>query len=263
MTFLSSIYQGAVVHERVRPKRHKLRYSVFALLLDLDELPALAAGLRLFSYNRGGLISFHDCDHGPATGEPLRPWVETRMREAGITPDGGPIRLLCYPRILGYVFNPLSVYFCYRREGALAAILYEVCNTFGERHTYVIPVADDGRLVISQSCAKSLYVSPFIGMEAVYHFRIVPPGDGICIVIRQEDANGLLLTAAFAGTQVPLTSGILARFLALFPFLTLKIICGIHWEALKMWLKGFPVFAHKPADAPVQSSVGRITSINS
>lgn len=263
MTYLSCIYRGAVLHERLRPKRHRLRYDVFALLLDLDELPALDAGLRLFSYNRRGPVSFHDRDHGPATGAPLRPWVEERMRETGLEPDGGPIRLLCYPRILGRVFNPISVFFGYRRDGALSAILYEVCNTFGERHTYVFPVRNDGHAIVRHSCAKALYVSPFIGMVADYRFRVAPPGDGVTIVIGQEDADGPMLTASFVGAREMLTGATLARTLAGFPFQNLKIIGGIHWEALRMWIKGFPVYSHTPAIAPVRSSIGRIPSEHS
>jgi DUF1365 family protein len=255
MTLQSAIYEGTVVHERVRPKRHRLRYNVFSLLLDLDELPELDRRSRLFGNNRRAPLAFHDRDHGPTTGGPLRPWVEAQLRAAGLAPDGGPIRLLCYPRVFGYVFNPISVYFCYRQDGGLDAILYEVCNTFRERHTYILPVNDRARAVIRQSCAKSLYVSPFVQMETDYHFRIVPPGDRINIVIRQEDAEGLLLAASFRGERVPLTDRSLARCLIRFPFLTLKVMAGIHWEAIKLWGKGLPVFSHKPADQPVSSSV--------
>lgn len=257
MIFQSAIYRGTVVHERVRPKRHRSSYEVFALLLDLDGLPDLDRNLLLFAHNRPGLLSFYDRDHGATTDVALRPWVEDRIRETGTEPDGGPIRLLCYPRIFGYVFNPLSVYFCYSRDGNLSTILYEVCNTFAERHTYVIPVRDTGRPVIRQSCDKSLYVSPFIGMNASYQFRIVPPGDGVNIVIRQEDADGMMLAASFKGEREMLTDRALARNLARFPLLTLKVVTGIYWEAFRMWLKGFPVFLHRPADAPVQSSIGR------
>jgi len=257
MTYRSAIYCGAVVHERRRPKRHRLRYNVFTLLLDLDELPEIDRQMRLFSYNRFAPLSFHDKDHGPATGAELKPWVEDRLAEAGVETDGGAIRLLCYPRVLGYVFNPLSVYFCYEQSGELAAILYEVCNTFQERHTYVIPVADDGRAVVRQSCAKSLYVSPFIGMDAAYRFRIVPPAAKVSVTIRQEDAEGLLLAASFFGARENLTQWSLMRCFWGLPLLSLKIILGIHWEALKMWLKGFPIYKHSPSPTPVSSSVGQ------
>ena len=258
MTVTSAIYRGTVVHDRRRPKRHHFRYRVFSLLLDLDELPALDRRSRLFAHNRWGPLSFYDADHGPTTGVPLRPWVEARLAEAGLTPDGGPIRLLCYPRIFGYVFNPLSVYFCFRRDGSLAAVLYEVCNTFRERHTYVIPVTASDRAVIRQRCAKALYVSPFIGMEAQYNFRVVPPGDGVNIVIRQEDVEGLLLAASFQGSRSPMTDRMLLRCLAAFPLLTVKIIAAIHWEALRLWIKGFRVSPHEPAAMPVQSSVASL-----
>lgn len=251
----SAIYRGEVVHERFRPKRHRLRYKVFSLLLDLSEIPALARHSFLFGHNRWAPLSFYDRDHGATTGEPLRPWVEARLREAGIAIDGGAIRLLCYPRVFGFVFNPLSVYFCYRRDGSLAAILYEVCNTFRERHTYIIPVSKDGRPVIRQRCRKSMYVSPFIGMDTDYHFRIVPPGESVNVVIRQEDAEGLLLAASFRGHRTELSRTALARCLAVFPLLTFKIVAAIHWEAFRLWLKGFRIFPHTAAAKRVQSSV--------
>jgi hypothetical protein len=177
------------------------------------------------------------------------------LRDAGLDPDGGSIRLLCYPRIFGFAFNPISVFFCYRQSGSLAAILYEVCNTYRERHTYVIPVGPTARAVIRQSCRKALYVSPFIGMDAEYHFRIVPPGDAINVVIRENDPGGLLLAASFRGKQKALTGRALAFCLAEFPLMTVKIIAAIHWEALRLWLKGIRVVTHIPAAAPVQSSV--------
>ena len=182
------------------------------------------------------------------------------MREIGVEPDGGPIRLLCYPRIFGYVFNPISVYYCYHRDGGLAATLYEVCNTFKERFTYAIPAETGGRPVIRQHCIKQLYVSPFISMEAEYHFRVTAPSDRISLVIRQEDKDGLLLAAAFSGKRGGLSDPALAGALARFPFMTLKVIAGIHWEALRMRLKGFPVFRHSPAATLVRSGIGRLVS---
>lgn len=257
MTFRSAIYRGSVAHERMRPKRHRLRYAVYSLLLDLDELADLDRRLRFFAHNRFAPVSFHDADHGATTGEPLRPWVEDRLREAGLEPDAGPILLLCYPRIFGYVFNPLSVYFCYGRNGELKAILYEVCNTYAERHTYVIPVGDGGARVVRQACRKALYVSPFIAMETDYHFRVAPPDEAVSIAIRQEDAEGILLAACFRGQREDITDRKMVRLLFRFPMLTLKVIAAIHWEALRMWMKGYRVFPHRPADARVKSSTGR------
>ncbi len=253
----SAIYEGRVVHDRRRPRRHRLEYRVFSFLLDIDELPELDRSLGLFAHNRSALFSFHDRDHGDLTGASLRTWVEERLAEAGIDLDGGDIRLLCYPRILGYAFNPLSVYFCHRPEGGLAAILYEVRNTFNERHTYVIPVTEAHRAVVSQRAGKQLYVSPFVAMDADYHFRIQPPGEEVRIAIREEDAEGLLLAAAFRGTRTPLGKVTLARLLFRYPAMTLKVTAAIHWEALRIWLKGVPWHGHIPAPAPVRSSVWR------
>ena len=257
MTYNSAIFRGTVVHERLRPKRHRLRYNVFTLLIDLEELPNLNQLGALFGYNRPAILSFYDEDHGPTTGMALRPWVEARLREAGLEPDGGAIELLLYPRILGYVFNPLSVYFCYCANGDLNAILYEVCNTFDERHVYVIRVDGGDQAVIKQSCKKMLYVSPFMQMSTTYHFRIVPPGDQLNIAIHQEDADGLLFTAGFSGARTPLTPRTLVRCLIAFPFLTIKVIAAIHWEALLLWTKGLSVYPHSPAARPVDSSVGK------
>ncbi len=256
MSFKSAIYKGAVVHERLRPKRHRLKYNVFSLLLDLDELEMLDRRFKLFGYNRRAAFSFYDKDHGAIDESPLRHWAEARMREAGITPDGGAIRLLCSPRIFGYVFNPISTYFCYRQNGELAAILYEVCNTFKERHTYTISVDGNPGPVIKQSCQKRMYVSPFIDMDMTYHFRIVAPDEKVNIVIREEDAGGLMLAASQTGSRTEITERTLLFCLLRFPLMTLKIMAGIHWEALKLVLKGFPIFTHKKADHPVQSSVG-------
>ena len=256
MTQNSAIYEGDVVHERLRPKRHRLKYHVYSLLLDIDELPALARRFWLIGYNHWAPLAFYDRDHGPANGSPLRPWVEDHLVKAGLPIDGGPIRLLCYPRVFGYVFNPISVYFCYSRDGQLTALLYEVCNTFKERHTYAIAVNGNRARVIRQQIAKSMYVSPFMNMDATYHFRIVPPAARTNIVIRQEDDDGLLLAASFAGTRQEITSWSLTNILCRFPLLTFKIISAIHWEALRLWLKGLKVFAHEPAARPIESSIG-------
>ena len=173
----SALYIGRVMHERLRPRRHKFEYSGFWFVLDIDEIDALAQRFRLFSRNRFNLFSFYDRDYGDRSGSPLRAQIERHMLAAHLVPDGGAIRVLTLPRILGYVFNPLSVYFLHRATGGLHAILWEVSNTFGERHSYLIPVEDPRALAIRQACAKALHVSPFLEMEMNYSFRVTPPAN--------------------------------------------------------------------------------------
>lgn len=234
----SALYFGEVMHQRIRPRRHRLNYRVFFLLADLDELPNLSQRLRLFSYNRFNLFSFFDKDHGPGDGSLLRRWVESHLAEIGIDLGGGSIKLLCFPRMLGYVFNPLTVYFCYHQDGELVAILYEVNNTFGERHTYLAPVESDGASAVSHRCDKNFYVSPFNAVEGGYAFRVEPPGQSVTVVINQSDAEGPLLHAALRARRVPLTQAALLTAFVRYPLLTLKVIAGIHWEALRLWGKG-------------------------
>ena len=250
MTEGSALYIGDVVHRRYRPKEHKLRYKVFSLLIDADELPALDRRLRLFGHNRRAVISFWDKDHG--SGEPgrLREWVETQLSDAGVDHPDVRIRVLCYPRLFGYVFNPLTVYFCEARDGTLLAILYEVCNTFHERHTYVIKVGGKTRGVVRHSCGKALYVSPFMPMNCSYHFTTRRPDARVAIAIRETDGDGPLLSASFAGTRRVLSDANLLRAVAGFPLMTLKVTAAIHWEALRLWLKGVPVHRHIKSLAP-------------
>jgi DUF1365 family protein len=254
----SGFYAGTVMHRRLRPRPHRLQYRIFALLLDLDEIDGVARRLRLFSRNRFNLFSFHDRDYGAGSYETLRSQVETHLRAAELACDGGPIRLLTMPRILGYAFNPLSVYFCHRRDGGLAAILYEVNNTFGERHSYLIPVGanDDGTALVRQECPKQLYVSPFLDMDMTYAFRVLPPGRRVAISVTGRDAEGPVIVAVLAADRAPLTDAILARAFVTFPLLTLKVIAGIHWEALLLWWKGLRLRTRPPPPAlPV--TIGR------
>lgn len=241
----SCLYVGDVIHQRLKPRRHRLRYRVFSLLLDLDEIDALDAGLRLFSRNRFNLYTFYDRDFANRGVGPLRTRIEQALAGAGVDTRGGAIRLLCYPRLLGYAFNPLSTYFCYGRDGALAAILYEVSNTFGERHSYLVPLAGDGALPLRHAAAKRFYVSPFFDVAGDYHFRVTPPGQHVAIAINYRDAEGLRLHAAFRGTRHRLTDRALLSHAVRLPLMTLKVIGGIHWEALKLWLKGVPL-VHRP-----------------
>ncbi len=255
MSLTSSIYAGAVVHARLRPKKHNLRYSVFSLLLDLDELMLLDRSLRLFGVNRRGLFSFWQKDHGDGTPNGLKEWVAGQLSNAGITTDGLNVRVLCYPRIFGYVFNPLTVYFCYGPEGELRAVIYEVCNTFHERHAYIIPADDEEDGQISHSCSKDLYVSPFVPMNCHYDFTVRTPADHVKIAIRESDADGMFLYAMFQGKQQPLTDRSLATAFLRYPLMTFKVTAAIHWEALLLWLKRVPLHRHAHAASPRASTI--------
>jgi DUF1365 family protein len=247
-TIGSALYFGRVMHRRLKPVEHRLEYRVFSLLVDLDELDALDAGLNLFSRNKFGLFAFHDRDYGDGSPD-LALYVRGLLREAGIV-AGGAIKLLCYPRMLGYAFNPLAVYYCHAKDGALAAIIYEVRNTFGGKHSYLIPVEGDPNIV-RQSAGKNFHVSPFMEMETRYNFRLTKPGDEIAVVIRQTDAEGAVLNAAFTGERVELTDRNLLRAFVGYPLMTVKVIAGIHWEAFRLLLKGMKLL--KGAPDPVES----------
>jgi DUF1365 family protein len=244
----AALYVGAVMHQRFAPRRHRLRYAMFQVLFDIDETPNLARRLRLFSHNAFNVVSFHDRDHGDGREGPLRGWVEDTLGRAGMPIDGGRILLLCMPRILGHVFNPLSIYFCHDRDGALTVILYEVNNTFGERHSYLIPVSNPAERPIRQSCAKAFHVSPFMDMTMTYDFQITRPEETLTTTVHGKDASGaLLLAAAFTGARRDITDASLARALATHPLLTLKVVAAIHLEAAMLLLKGLRLRPHPPA----------------
>jgi DUF1365 family protein len=279
----SALYPGWVMHRRVRPRHHRFKYRVFAMLLDLDELAALDRTLSLFAWNRGGLFSFHDKDHGD--GHDLRTWLDAKLALAGITADGAR-RVLCYPRIFGYVFNPLSVWFCHAKDGALKAIIYEVHNTYDERHAYVLPVPQDavpcvmvpehrpghaspdhgthaadgtsmsvGRAtpkIVRHGCAKGFYVSPFLSRDCAYQFRIRPPGEDVAIAINEEEAGAPILNASFAGTRRTLSDGALLAMLLRYPLMTLKVVAAIHYEAVRLMLKGVRRHPHTPKAQPAE-----------
>jgi len=234
----SCLYVGHVMHRRLRPFGHRFRYRIFSFYLDLDELEILPRHLRFFSYNRWNLVSFRDRDHGPRDGRPLRPWIEAELTAAGIAGPFGAIRLLCFPRLLGYVFNPLSLWFCHAADGRLVAVLYEVSNTFGERHGYLIPIAWDTNGVIEQCCDKQLYVSPFMPMKAHYRFRLKAPDERLAVAILETVAEQPTLAATQMGRRRSLTSRSLTRVLLSHPLMTFKVIGAIHWQALRLWLKG-------------------------
>ena len=250
----SGIYRGRVTHHRARPKVHDLAYELFYLLVDLDELPALSRSGWLFGWNRPALFAFHDRDHGRGDGRPFKDALVDTLREAGYAARRWRFEVLCLPRVLGYVFNPITVVYC-RDEQRLVAMLYEVSNTFGERVNYLLPVAADGATVIRQTCAKAMYVSPFFDVDGRYRFDLTEPGERLALSIRHEDAAGLRLHAGFSGRRLPWTTRNLLRMFLRFPLATFKVMAGIHWEALRLWLKGIPLFP-RPQSTESKSHVG-------
>ncbi|MCP3469909.1 DUF1365 domain-containing protein [Bradyrhizobium sp. CCGUVB1N3] len=236
----ASLYVGDVMHARLKPVGHRFSYRVMSLLIDLDRLAEADRQSALFGVNRAGLYSFHEADHGERDGSSLRAYAQRCAARHDVDLTGGRVLLLCYPRLLGYGFNPLSVYFCYRASGALALVIYEVRNTFGDIHPYVLPVVsgETSAAGLRQQQDKQFHVSPFIAMETRYHFRLHPPSDTVRLRILETDRSGPLLAATFSGRRRALTSrGLLRSFVAL-PLVTLKVMAAIHWEALRLWFKG-------------------------
>ncbi len=232
----SLIYNGKVIHKRFKPKEHYFKYNVFSLLIDLDELDIIQNKIKIFSYNKFNIISFFDIDHGPRDGTSIRQWISKNLKDLGINDNKIKIKLLCYPRIFGYVFNPLSVFFIYDKNLKLISIFYEVKNTFGEQHTYLFKASDDK--TIKNNCSKKFHVSPFIEMECNYYFRVLKPSDKMSVIIDQSDNNGKLLYASQDGVAKELNQKNLIISYICHPLMTFKIIAAIHFEAFKLWLKG-------------------------
>ena len=240
----SSIYNGTVIHKRFKPKTHFFKYKVFSLLIDLSELAILDQKINFFSYNKFNLISFFDKDHGNRDGSSLVEWIKKNLIQNNIKSDDIKIKILCYPRILGYVFNPLSVFFIYDLSDRMISILYEVKNTFGEQHTYVFRIDDDNKLY-QHNCSKKLHVSPFIEMDCNYFFRLLKPGKKISIIIDQYQTNEKILYASQDGKRVDFNSKELLRSYLKHPLMTFKIISAIHFEAFKLWTKGIKFIKRK------------------
>jgi len=236
----AALYFGDVMHARLKPMGHRFSYRVMSLLIDLDRLEEADRQSPLFGVNRAALYSFSESDHGDRDGSSLRAYAQRCAATHGIDLAGGRVLLLCYPRLFGYTFNPLSAYFCYSASGDLALIIYEVRNTFGGIHAYVLPVRPDevSAAGVRQQQDKLFYVSPFVEMAMRYHFRVSPPGETVKLRILETDREGPLLAATFSGRRRRLTSAALLRSFVSLPLVTFKIVAAIHWEALRLWLKG-------------------------
>ena len=235
--FNSCIYSGYVTHRRFKPKRHFFIYKTFSLLINLHEVENLGKKIKFFSYNKFNILSFYDTDHGPRDGSSLVNWAKNTLAEAKINIGSGIIKLLCYPRFFGYVFNPLSIFYCYDDNLRLKAILYEVKNTFNEQHTYVFPASPYSNLILHK-CDKKFYVSPFMEMKTFYNFRLLKPEKILNIFIKQRDAEGTLLTACQVGKKIEMSSKNLFFQFLTHPLMSFKVILAIHFEAFRLWIKG-------------------------
>lgn len=247
----SAIYAGIVRHARYTPARHRFSYRVFSLFLDVDDLDARVNLPGLLSVDRFNLFSIRLKDHGPKDAKPLRGFIDTLLQARGLpVPDC--VFILCYPRILGYAFNPLTVYYCLN-DGELSALIYEVRNTFGDDHIYVVPVGKAGsESAMAHSRDKKMHVSPFIDMHATYHFSAPLPDDALRLVIRETQDTKPLLVASFSGQRRALTNTQLLRAFFQYPLMTLKVVAAIHFEAGRLILKRVPFV---PRPTPPQDRV--------
>ncbi|WP_028080415.1 DUF1365 domain-containing protein [Solimonas soli] len=250
----AALYDCRVVHRRHLAPALRFRYRLLYLLVDIDQIEALSRSLWLFSYNRFNLFSLHDRDHGGRRPGALRAWAEDALRAAGIVPDGGRIRLLCLPRLLGYAFNPLSLWYCEARDGRLRAVIAEVRNTFGERHSYVLErggAAIDWLQPIAKD--KVFHVSPFLDLRGGrYRFRLEAPGERLRVAIHETLHGAAVLDAGMAGERRALSSGALLRALLGMPWMTVKVVVAIHWQALRLFLRRAPFY---PKPLPPSSEI--------
>ena len=243
-----SLYSCDVMHRRNFPQVYRFDYKVFSFLLDIDTYKKDNPS-SILSFDCFNLFSIYTKDHGPQDGSEWRPWINSILDKQNLSNAKHKIQFLCFPRILGYAFNPLSLWYCFGEDKQLYAVICEVSNTFGEHHHYVLhnnnePYADK----VKATKAKNFHVSPFINMDAKYKFTIDKPSDELLIVINEYQNNELMLTASQVGKQQKIDTPHLFGLFFRLPFMTLKIMFMIHWQALKIWLRG-GVY-HKKPNAP-------------
>ncbi|MEM9495208.1 MAG: DUF1365 domain-containing protein [Pseudomonadota bacterium] len=254
----TAFYIGHVTHKRFGPTPHFLRYKIAYVLADLDRTER--PGARLMSVDRPGVLSLRSKDHGDGDSDNLAGWVRAFLQERGVASPAARIELLTLPRMLGFVFNPLSVYFIYDDANALHHILYEVNNTLGERHHYLCPAQTDENDLhapVDQSCPKEFYVSPFFDIEGRYRFRVRPPGETLALNIHYENAAGdKAMNATLNGARAPVSDKTCLAILFGLPLMTIGVAAAIGWEALKLKLKGALFRPHRPAKTPIGFTMG-------
>ncbi len=254
----SCLYECSVMHHRLAPKSHHFSHDIFMFYLDLDELEIAAQKVFLFSYNRKNLYSFRDGDHEPAGTNPLKERLVAFLRQNGI--ELGPfgrVMLLTLPRVLGYVFNPVSIYYCFDDKGSPVCSVAEVGNTFREMKLFLLRREElEAGTTFTKIVPKHFYVSPFSSLDLSFDFKLKIPGDRMDIRIDDRDGETKVLISTLTGQHAALTNRNLAWFTLKYPLITLKVIFLIHWHALRLWLKRIP-FYRKAENAPLQQDVLR------
>jgi hypothetical protein len=237
------LYLGRVMHRRLRPAANRFDYGVFFLAVPLSRPESIEN--RWCSLNRGNLFSLRFADYGARDGSHPLPWIRGLLDEAGIAGADGEVWLQTFPRVLGYVFNPVSFWYCEARDGSLRAIVCEVNNTFGERHRYLLAHVDGRPIRRGETLAarKVFHVSPFNPVAGDYRFRFEVPGARSLARIDYHDGEGDILHTSISGTAVPYTAGALLRAFFAYPLMTVGVIGRIHWQALRLWAKRVPFFA--------------------
>jgi len=237
------LYFGDVLHRRLEPAQHAFRHGVFFLRLRIDGPPPVLPAL--LSRNRWNLCGFYDSDHGPRDGSPLEPWIRGILARHGMQDLDGAIWLQAFPRVLGYVFNPVSFWLCHDRTGALRAVLAEVSNTFGERHNYLVSHADARPISAGDwlTARKVFHVSPFFPVTGEYRFRFADYADRCAFRIDYDDGQGHHLTTSVSGAAQTPGAGVLIRAFFRYPWMTLGVMLRIHYHALRLWLKRVPFFS--------------------
>lgn len=243
------LYPGATAHLRLQPFERSFRYRIASLLIDIERLDEAARASRLFSVNRFNLFSFHERDHGRRDGSSLREWAQEAFATAGVDLDGGAIRLLCFPRVLGYVFNPLSLWFGYGPDGALRGVIYAVRNTFDGAHAYVAAAQETD--THRHWAEKVFHVSPFFPSSGRYDFTLNPPGERFTLKIDYAIDGERQFIATQSGRARTLSSRSLLSLFFSMPLMTLKVIGAIHWEALLIWRRGAKYRSPPEEPAPV------------
>jgi DUF1365 family protein len=255
------LHEGWVSHVRHAPFVHRFRYRMWMLSVDLDH----PRTTRLFGRLRP--VSLHAADHGPRDGTPLRPWVETMLAREGLENFAARIRFMAIPRVFGFAFNPIAFYACHDAAGRLGAVIHQVKNTFGDQTEYVLPVTADGgtiRGTIHQTTEKRMHVSPFFDVRGGYRFAFSDPsGEAFHLTIRYGADDAPRMTATMALRARPLTDGRLWHLLFAMPFMPIKVFAAIHWEAIRLKLRGAvyhppppPLAAQPIASPPLEPNIG-------